>query len=151
MQNPKYDVLDEVVIKASNVAIYNAIIDVYDGKNNWWLPSLTSKIKTGNTIAKISSECIVTIHALIPIKFITKTIETKPNEMIRVSYTKGAFKGEGIWELKQTGDTTKLTFRWLTSPNSILIKIIAPFFPITKDHSAVMQKGFKNLKEMLEK
>jgi hypothetical protein len=146
----KYDVTDEVVIKSSLPAVFNAIIDVYDGKNNWWMPSVSSKLSQVNSSANLGSLYKVTIHGKPSIAFVTKTVEIKPNEMIRLHYIKGAYIGEGLWEFKQIGDITKVTFRWRTQPNILMLKIIAPFFPIAKTHSAVMQKGFKNLKKLLE-
>ena len=146
----KYDVTDETVIKSSPSTVFNAVIDVYDGKNNWWMPSVSSKLGQGNSSKKPGSLYKVTIHGKPPVAFVTKTVEIKPNEMIRLHYIKGAYKGEGLWEFKQIDDKTKVTFRWRTSPNTLLLKIIAPFFPIAKTHSAVMQKGFKNLKKLLE-
>ncbi len=146
----KYDVTDEALIKASPSAVFNAIIDVYDGKNNWWMPFVSSKLSQGNSSANLGSEYKVTIHGKTPISFVTKTIEIKPNETIRLHYIKGAYIGEGLWEFKQIGNTTKVVFRWRTSSNTLLLKLIAPFFPIAKTHSAVMQKGFKNLKNLLE-
>src|ERR1700741_4097919 len=100
MQTFKYDVIDEAIIKASPSAVYNAIVDVYDGKQNWWLPYVSSVILQGNSSAATDSLSKVTIHGILKIAFITQTIETQANKMIRLQYTKGGFKGEGLWEFK---------------------------------------------------
>jgi len=146
----KYDVTDEVIINASTETVFNAIIEGYDKKASWWVPYLSSMLLKGNSIAEVDSLCKVTIHGLTPIKFITKTEEVKKNEMLKVIYTKGAFTGEGLWAIKSMGDKTLLSFRWCTNPNNKMIKFIAPFYPIAKSHSVVMQKGFANLKKKLE-
>jgi hypothetical protein len=114
------------------------------------MPFVSSKLNGVNSSAHLGSEYKVTIHGKIPIFFVTKTVEIKPNETICLHYIKGAYIGEGLWEFTKIGDITKVTFRWRTSPNTLLLKLIAPFFPIAKTHSAVMQKGFKNLKKLLE-
>lgn len=150
MQTFKYDVVDETTIKASPSAVYNAIIDVYDGKQNWWMPYVSSVILQGNSSAVSNSLSKVTIHGIATIAFVTKTIETQENEMIRLHYTKGGFKGEGLWEFKQTDNITTVSFRWRANTSGLLLKVIALFYPLDKGHSAVMQKGFKNLKRLLE-
>lgn len=150
MQIYKYDVIDEAIINASPSAVYNAIIDVYDGKQNWWMPFVSSFILQGNSSASPNSLSKVTIHGISKIAFITKTVETQTNELIRVHYTKGAFKGEGLWEFKHVDNKTTVSFRWRANPSGLLIKIIALFYPLAKSHSTVMQKGFKNLKKLLE-
>ncbi len=150
MQAYKYDVVDEAVIEANSLAVYNAIIDVYDGKNNWWMPYVSSIILQGGSSAAPDSLSKVTIHGISKISFVTKTVETLKSEMIRVHYTKGAFRGEGLWEFQQVGNKTTIRFRWRSNPSGLLLNILGLFYPIAKSHSAVMQKGFKNLKKLLE-
>lgn len=148
----KYNVIDETLINAPVADIFNAIIDCYNGSNNWWLPYLSSsKTTRSNSSLKNERSYKVTIHQLIPIQFIAKTEEFEANRKIRLSYPKGAFKGEGIWLFESVGEKTKVSFRWQTSPTGFFMKSVSQFFPLNKAHSAVMQKGFKNLKRMLEK
>lgn len=150
MQTYKYDVVDEIAINASPSEAYNAIIDVYDGKQNWWMPYVSSAILQGSSSAAPDSLSKVTIHGIYKIAFITKTVETQANEMIRLHYTKGAFKGEGLWEFKQVEKQTTVSFRWRANPSGLMLNIIALLYPLAKGHSMVMQKGFKNLKKLLE-
>lgn len=150
MQTYKFDVIDEATIKASPSAVYNAIVDVYDGKQNWWMPYVSSILVEGSSSAAPNSLSKVTILGIYKIAFISKTVEVQTNEMIRLHYTKGAFKGEGLWEFKQTNNETTVSFRWRANPSGLMLKIIALFYPLAKGHSAVMQKGFKNLKRLLE-
>lgn len=151
MQTFKYDVIDEATINASSLAVYNAIVDVYDGKQNWWMPYVSSQLGQGNSSAEVGAHYKVTIHGISKIAFVTKTVEAKTSEFIRVEYTKGAFKGEGLWEFKQIDTATTVSFRWRANPYGLFLRIISPFYRIDKNHSAIMQKGFKNLKNLLEK
>lgn len=146
----KYDVTDEVIIEASAELVYKAVIACYEGTNNWWMPYLSSKLLKGNSGSEIGALYKVTIHGIPQVSFITETLEVHINEIIRVKYIKGAFEGEGLWEFKTTGNKTILTFRWTVSPKVLPLQIISFFYPLNKSHSAVMQKGFENLKKVLE-
>ncbi len=145
----KYDVRDEATINASSEILFNAIVQTYDNTDKWWLPSVSSKLLSGKSSAEIGAVYKVTIHAILPISFIAKTVEVKQNELLKVIYIKGAFKGEGTWEFKPNGNKTLVSFRWQTNPGNTMIKLIAPFVPIVKNHSMVMQQGFKSLKKNL--
>jgi ribosome-associated toxin RatA of RatAB toxin-antitoxin module len=146
----KYDVTDEAIIQATPEQVYNAVIDCYDGKINWWMPYLTSKVIHGESASKTNAICKVTLNELIPIQFITKTTETFTNEIIYLVYPKGAFTGEGTWKFEKIDDKTKVSFRWQTNPSGFFMKMLSLFYPLNKSHSAVMQKGFTNLKKLLE-
>jgi ribosome-associated toxin RatA of RatAB toxin-antitoxin module len=146
----KYDVIDEAIIDASPGSVYNAVIEVYEGKNNWWMPHLSSRLCKGSSCRDIGSLYNVTVHGIPPITFTTKTVETRTNEMIGVNYIDGAFIGEGLWTFEDLDGKTKMVFRWRTSPNSVLLRMVAPFYPIAKSHSVVMRSGFKKLKRYLE-
>ena len=145
----KYDVTDEAIINASPEVVYNAIIDVYDGKTSWWLLYFSSKIREGGSSGNVDALFDITIHALIPIKFTGKTLEAKNNVMLRLDYVKGAFNGIGVWKFESLKGKTKISFRWRMSPAGWL-RIVAPFYPIVKSHSDVMQKGFIKLNKFLE-
>jgi ribosome-associated toxin RatA of RatAB toxin-antitoxin module len=146
----KYDVTDEAIINASPDVVYNAVIDEYDGKTSWWMPHLSSKLREGNSCSKVGALLDLTVHGKRPIKFTAKTVEAKNNEMIRVNYVEGAFRGEGLWKFESLEGKTKLSFRWRTSPSGLLLRILAPFLPIEKSHSDVMKAGFNNLNKFLD-
>ena len=71
--------------------------------------------------------------------------------MSRGIYIEGAFRGESIYKLEDIEGKTKLSLRWRVKPSGLVFKIFAPFFPIEKSHSDVMQYGFKNLNKYLDK
>ena len=146
----KYNVTDETIINASKEAVFNGIIEVYDKEKNWWMPFLSSKLLKGKSSEEVGSVCRVCISSIAPIKFITQTTEVKKNEFLKVIYTKGAFVGEGLWEFKTVENKTLVRFTWNTNPGNILTKFASIFYPMAKAHSAVMHKGFDNLKKKLE-
>jgi hypothetical protein len=145
----KYDVTEEALINASPEVVYNAIIDIYDGKTSWWMPDFSSRLCQGETSGTPGALYAVTIHALLPIKFKTKTVETKKAEMLRVEYVEGAFVGEGLWLFENVEGKTKISLRWRTNPGDWFMRMVAPFYPIAKNHSSVMQAGFSKLEKFL--
>jgi len=146
----KYDVTDEAIINASPDVVYKAVIDEYDGKTSWWMPHLSSKLREGDSGGKVGALFDLTVHGKRPIKFTAKVVKAKNNEMIRVNYVEGALKGEGLWRFESLEGKTKLSFRWRTSPSGLLMRILAPFLPIEKNHSDVMKAGFNNLNKFLD-
>lgn len=147
----KYDVTDEAIINASPEVVYNAVIDEHDGKTDWWVPRLSAKLREGDSYGKVGTllDNTITVHGNIPIKFITKTVEVKNNEMIRVNYVGGSFRGEGLWKFESLEGKTKLSYRWRTSPAGLL-RILAPFLPVAKSHSDITKAGFNNLSKFLD-
>ncbi|MFC1973834.1 SRPBCC family protein [Chloroflexota bacterium] len=147
----KYDVTDEAIINASPDVVYNAVIDEMDGKTNWWMPYHSTKLCAGDSYGKVGviHDSTVRIHGKLPIKFTTKTVEVKNNEMIRVDYVDGALRGQGLWEFESLEGKTKLSYRWQTSPSGLLRRILAPILPYKKSHSDVMKAGFNNLNRFL--
>jgi ribosome-associated toxin RatA of RatAB toxin-antitoxin module len=116
------------------------------------MPHLSAKLREGDSYIKVGAlvDNIVGIHGKFPIKFTTKTVEVKNNEMIRVDYVKGAFRGEGLWKFESLDSNTKLSYRWRTSPSGLLLRIMAPFLPVKKSHSDFMKAGYEGLNRFLE-
>ena len=146
-----YDVTDEAIINASPDVVFKALQDEFAGKTSWWMPHLSSKPRDEHSYGKIGSLIDVTVHGKRPIKFTSKTAEVKKNEMMRGFYVEGAFRGENLWKLESVNGKTKLSMRWRVKASGLLLKILAPFFPIEKNHSEVMKAGFENLNTFLDK
>lgn len=146
----KYDITDEAVINASPEVVFKAVSDEVCGKTSWWMPHISLKLREGSMCGSIGALIDVTVHGKRPIKFTSKTVEVKMNEMIKGIYVEGAFRGENLWKFKDLGGKTKVSVRWRTKPSGLLLRILAPFLPIGKTHSEKMQSGFDNLNKFLE-
>lgn len=145
----KYDVTDEAVINASPEAVFDAIVDMYAGKVNWWLPHLSSKPRAGATLGEKGAPFDVTVHTMVPVRFTGKTVEIqRPNRLV-VHYIGGAFQGEALWTFDKLKDGTNLRLRWQADPLNLMTKVASLFMAIDKGHSEVMHKGFANLNEYL--
>ena len=130
--------------------VYKALGDEFVGKSSWWMPHLSSKLRTGYSQGKIGALYDITVHGKHPVKFTSKTADFKKNEMMRGIYVEGALRGESLWKLESFEGKTKLSMRWQVKPSGLLFKIFAPFLPVEKNHSDVMQEGFKNLNKFID-
>jgi hypothetical protein len=79
----EYDVIDEVIINARPEVVYEALLAEYSGKTNWWMPHVETKLCEGRTVDQPGALLEITVHGRMPIRFTTKTIETKKNEFWR--------------------------------------------------------------------
>ncbi len=56
----------------------------------------------------------------------------------------GDFVGTGKWTFEPTSDgKTKVQYRFNATTNRLLFSLVSPFVNIGKNHSDVMQTGFK--------
>ncbi len=141
----KYDITSEAIINAGPDVVYNAMID---GSITKWMP-LSAKRRTGASYDEVGALTDITFHDR-PIKYTEETVESKKNEIIRIKYVKGAFRGEGLWKLEGIDGKTKLSFRWRVRHSEMFLRIMAPFVPVEKRHSDVMTAAFDGFKKYLE-
>jgi len=145
----KYDVTDEAVINASPEVVSNALVDMFDGKVNWWLPHLSSKLRSGPSMGEVGTLFDVTVHMAMPLRFTGKTVEIQRPNRVLVHYIGGAFRGEALWTFEKRQDGTMLRLRWQADPANLMTKLASLFVAVGKGHSQVMHKGFANLKQYL--
>ncbi len=65
-----------------------------------------------------------------------------------MAYVDGAFRGEGLWTLEESGADTRLRYRWRVTSSGAL-RLFGRFLPIAKSHSETMQAGFDGLERLL--
>jgi uncharacterized protein YndB with AHSA1/START domain len=136
-------------INASPEAVFDAVVDAFDGKVNWWLPHLSSRLRAGASIGEKGALFDVTVHTMVPLRFTGKTIDVQRPDRVVVHYVGGAFQGEALWTFEKLKDNTILRLRWRTHPSSLMTKVASLFVAIDKGHSQVMHEGFANLNEYL--
>lgn len=144
------DVIDEALLDASPGVVFRAIVDEHDGKTDWWAPHYTMAIRSGDTYAEVGMllDNTVRVRGRFPIRFVTRTVEVRANEAIRVEYVDGSFRGEALWTFEETDGNTRLTNRWQVAPAGML-RYLAPLLPIEHSHSDTMRVGFENLAAFL--
>jgi ribosome-associated toxin RatA of RatAB toxin-antitoxin module len=140
---PKYDVVDEAIIDASPIEVYNAVLNEYAGVTHWWMPHIEFKLRGDTPVDREGAICDLTTHSKgMTAKFsckITRILEAKSIEM---EYS-GDFVGTGKWTFESTDGKTKVQFRWNNRPNRLLFVLFSPFVNLGKVHSDTIQKGFK--------
>jgi uncharacterized protein YndB with AHSA1/START domain len=146
----KYDVTDETVIDAEPEAVFGALVDVFDGRVNWWLPHLSSKLRAGSSMGAVGGYFDVTVHTMIPLRWTGQTMHVERPAKVHVHYIKGAFTGEALWTFERLENGTRLRLRWQADPASLTSKLASRFIAVGKAHSQVMHKGFANLAEYLK-
>lgn len=150
LSKPEYDVTVEAVIYANHDCVYEAIVNEYDGKTNWWQSDFSSKLLQGKSSRISGSIYEVTIHSFIPISFKTRTLVTRQGEMLLVEYFDGDFIGKGIWLFKDMGEYTKISLQWQTNPGSRYMRILSFFHSsVVNGHIKVMKRGFDRLNQYL--
>lgn len=140
----QYDITKESIINASPDVVYNAIVN---GSMTEWMP-LSAKRLSGECYDEVGARTEITFHDR-PIKYIEETVESIKNEMIRIKYFKGAFKGEGLWKLANINGKTKLSFRWRVRHAQLFLRIMAPFVSVEKRYSDVMKAMFDGFNKYL--
>ena len=142
----KFDVLDEVVINAKPDVVWKAIL--YSGA---FLRGMGAEFKLleGSNSHEVGALTEITLPSKFAVKFISKTVEIKENELWRVQYVGGVFRGEGLWRFEPIDGNTKVSFHWRVRPSGLLSRFLAIFINIPKRHSAVMKKAFASLNEYI--
>ena len=147
----EWDVFDEAIINAKPDVVYKALVVEYSGKTDWWKSRVESKLREGRAVDRPGALLDITVHGGMSIKFTTKTVEVKKNELWRSEYVEGHFRGEGVWKLEAVDRNTRLSYHWSCRPSGLLMRILGPLVNIPKGHSEVVKVGFAALSEYLKK
>ena len=141
----KFDVLDEVTINAKPDVVWKALLSgaIRRGMGGEF------KLLKGSKTYQLGALTEITLPSRFPVKFTTKTVEIKENELWRTQYVGGVFRGEGVWRLEPIDGNTKVSFHWRARPSGLLSRFIATFMDIPKHHSAMMKKAFASLNEYI--
>jgi len=143
----KYDVTDEAIIDASPSEVYNAFLNEFNGKTNWWQPRLSAKLRQGNSSDEIGAIFDISTGGL---ELTAQTVEVKKNEFLRINYIEGPFKGQLLAKLEEFDGKTKISIRWQANTCGALIRFFDLFINIEKEHSKTMKIGFENLNQFLK-
>jgi len=101
MPMTKYDVTDEAVVDSSAEKVFNALVEVFDGRVNWWLPHLSSKLRGGVSISEAAGTLFdVTVHTLFPCDSRGRPSKSKGPTNCGFNYIGGAFQGRGPCDLR---------------------------------------------------
>ena len=145
------EVYDQALIDASPEEVFRALVNEHDGVTDWWSTHQTMRLRQGTSFAEVGAvvDNTVRVRGKFPIHFTTRTVEVEPNQLIRIEYIGGSFRGEALWRFEEVDGQTNLSQCWRTKPAGAL-RILAPLLSIARSHSDTMRAGFARLRAFLE-
>ena len=85
------------------------------------------------------------------LRIVVETVAAEPPRLIDTRST-GQLQGAGLWEFRQEGDTTHVTFTWSVRSNHPVLnrleRVAKPLFALS--HAIVSGRGHRGLKRLLE-
>jgi uncharacterized protein YndB with AHSA1/START domain len=149
---PRIDVISEAVIDSPPMEVYKALLNEVSGVTHWWMPDMAFKLRGEIPIDHEGAIYDATINptSRMNAKFsakLTKIVEAKLIE----EEVAGSFTGTASWAFEPTDGKTKVQVRFNVKTNGILLSLFSPFVDYGKNHSDIMEKGFKALNSHLNK
>jgi len=149
---PRIDAIDEIIIDSSPMEVYRAILDEVAGVTHWWMPYMSFKLRGVSPIDRDGAVYDATISptSRLNAKFSAKMTKIVEGKLIEEEIA-GCFVGTASWTFEPIDGRTKVQHRFNARTNGILYSLFSPFVNYRKNHSDLMQKGFKALKSYLNK
>jgi len=149
---PKTDVVSEAVIDSSPMEVYKVFLDEISGVTNWWMPYMKYELRGDIPIDHEGAVFDATISpkSRMNAKFSSKVTKIVEGKLLEDDIT-GCFIGTGKWTFEPTDGKTKVQFRINARTNGLIYSIFAPFVNYEKNHTDIMEKGFKALNNYMSK
>ena len=149
---PRIDAIDEVIIDSAPIEVYKALLDEVSGVTHWWMPYMAFKLKGDIPIDQEGAvyEATISPTSRMNVKFSAKMTEIVEGKLIEEEVS-GSFIGTASWTFEQIDGKTKAKHQFNARTNGLIYSIFAPFVDYRKNHSEIMQKGFKALISYLSK
>ena len=149
---PRIDSVDEIIIDSPPIVVYKALLDEVSGVTNWWMPHMAFKLKGDIPINHEGAvyEAIINPTSRMNAKFSAKITKLVEGKLIEEEVS-GSFVGTASWTFEPIDRKTRAQHRFNARTNGILYSIFSPFVDYRKNHSDIMQKGFKALNNYLSK
>ena len=149
---PKIDAVNEVIIDASPMVVYKALLNEVAGVTHWWMPYMAFKIRGDIPIDHEGAtyDAIISPTSRMNAKFSAKMAKLVEGKLIEEEVA-GDFVGTASWTFEPKDGKTKVQFRFNARTNNPLMSLFSPFVNFEKRHSDVTQKGFKALNSYLSK
>ena len=146
----RIDALDEVIIDSSPMEVYTALLNEVSGVTNWWMPYMAFKLRGDIPIDHEGAiyDTTVSPTSRMNAKFSAKMTKVVEGKLIEEEIA-GCFVGTASWTFEPIDGKTKVQHRFNAKTNGLLYSIFSPFVDYKKNHSNIMQKGFKALNSYL--
>jgi uncharacterized protein YndB with AHSA1/START domain len=146
---PRIDVTDEGTVDANPSAVFEALLNEFEGAQKWWMPHWEAKLRGNIPFRQQGGIIDITVHRIGTPRFAAKSIEIIKDKLIRAEFFEGDFIGSGEWTLEPLDGKTKVKFRFNIKTNRTLFSVLYPI--VRRIHSGVMQKGFESLNRFLNR
>jgi uncharacterized protein YndB with AHSA1/START domain len=148
---PRIDAIDEVIIDSPPMVVFKAILDEVAGVTHWWMPYMEFKLRGDIPIDREGAIYDATISptSRMNAKFSAKMTKIVEGKLLEEEVA-GCFVGTASWTFEPTDGKTKAQHRFNARTNGILYSLFSPFVDYRKNHSDIMEKGFKALNSYLK-
>ena len=140
------DVTDEGVIRGAPRAAFDAILGLMAGRERWWSPHLKVRSVGERTPDHVGSLSEIRVPGRA--RFVARIEQVVAPSLLRVQYVSGDFRGAGVWSFDPEAEGTRIRFHWQVVPSRWWMRLLAP--AVQRNHSSVMQLGFKALDAHLQ-
>ena len=145
----RYDVVDEGLIDAGCSTVFKAYTDEFIGLTHWWMPYWESKPRGDDTIVQKGAVGDIKVNHKGTAKFAARVTEFVKDRLVNIDFFEGDFIGTGEWTFEPLDGKTKVRFQWKVKTNGLALTLVDLFINIGKQHSEVVQEGFKALNRYL--
>ena len=146
---PTFDLIDEAVIDADIITLFNAVLDA-NNYSKWWMPRVQAKIRGEEKVLQKGSVYDIEVHRGIISTFGVRVTDIEVNKSIKLEYFEGDFIGPCEYTFESINGKTRIRYQCNLRTNRFLITLISLISKsIQKAHSEVMQLGFTGLNNYL--
>jgi hypothetical protein len=135
------DVIDEALIRAEPAVVFDAIVALMAGETSWWAPHLYVRLVGEKTPEIVGRQAEISIPGRA--RFVARVDEAIAPSRMQVSYVSGDFRGQGLWTYESAPGGTLIRLHWQADPTRWWMRWLTA--AITRNHSRVMQLGFRAL------
>jgi len=142
MQNQKeIIIIDEQKLPFSTCQVYKAI-HMFDEYTHWWPKQYRVKKLPEHTKT-------ISFSPAPPVKIHWEKGECLQDKQVQLFYTKGPFRGSGVWSMEETEGGTLLRYTTYLNPINPLFRAVAKTSLFRKRHSQDIQKIMRYLQKHL--
>jgi hypothetical protein len=149
---PRIDAMNEAIIVGQPMEVYKALLNEVSGVTNWWMPYMAFKLKGDIPIDHEGAvyEATISPTSRMNVKFSAKMTKIVEGKLIEEEVA-GSFIGTASWTFEPKDGKTKTQHGFNARTNGVLYSLFSPFVDYKKNHSDIMEKGFKALNSHLSK
>ena len=149
---PRIDAVHEFTLNSSPMEAYKALLNEVSGVTQWWMPHMAFKPRGDTPIDHEGAVYDATINptSRMNAKFSAKITKIVEGKLIEEEVS-GSFVGTAFWTFEQINGKTKAVHGFNAKTNGVVYSLFSPFVDYKKNHSDIMQQGFKAFNNYLSK